>query len=546
MRLWYSILRYKNSIKDVRERSNMDILKKIQNYEKDKPESIALICGDQNITYRDLNKASDALALYMEEYCSNREPVAVYGHKSPLMLVTMLACVKSGRAYCPIDVSVPGSRVQIIISQLESDVILATEDMDCITENEINDSEGDDSRNISKNILSRENILNIIQAKVGSEDFDKKRKELKGVKAEDVFYIIFTSGSTGNPKGVQITTECLNNYLDWSRTLCSEISDEDDSVFLNQAPFSFDLSVMDLYTCLSFGGTLWTLDKDTQNDYGKLMDSLAKSNANVWVSTPSFADICLTEKAFDEKLMPKLNTFLFCGETLTNTTAGKLMKRFTTSKIINTYGPTESTVAITEVLVNEETLEKYSPLPVGKTKPGTEVEIWNENGEKVPDGEKGEIIILGNTVSVGYYRNEENTKKAFFTKNQMRGYRTGDKGYIKDGMLFYCGRIDLQVKLHGYRIELEDIESNIMKLEEISQAVVLPNMKDDKVRSLTAYVVYNGEIKDKNETVLMLKEKAKSYLPDYMIPKKFVFMEHIPMTNNGKADRKVLKAMSGK
>lgn len=500
----------------------MDILKKLMFFAKNTPNVVAIKAKDYSITYKELDEYSNRLANYiMTNYKDDKVPLVVYGHKSAYMIVCFIACAKSNRAYCPIDISVPDTRTKDIIEMVNPPVILALEPI-----------EGYD------NILGLDEIIQISHNNQPLND--TKTYNL----GEDVFYIIFTSGSTGKPKGVQITTDCLNNYLEWSVTLGSTYKDKVGKVFLNQAPFSFDLSVMDLYTCLACGGTLVTMDKNVQMDYKDLIDFLGKSSANIWVSTPSFADVCLSDKKFSDELLPNLEVFLFCGETLTNNTVKKLHQRFEKATVINTYGPTESTVAMTDVVVDQDMVENISPLPVGKVKPGTFVDIVNENGEIVPEGEKGEIIIIGNTVSCGYYKKPDLTEKAFFSCEKegqtYRAYRTGDAGYMQNGQLFYCGRIDLQIKLHGYRIEIEDIENNIVKLPEVSNVVVVPKMKDNKVRSLTAFVSGNRDKLDSKDAIEKVKEDLKSFVPDYMVPKKFIYIDKIPMTNNGKADRKYL------
>lgn len=349
------------------------------------------------------------------------------------------------------------------------------------------------------------------------------------------------------PKGVQITRACLENYLEWSVDLGTKRPQKEGKVFLNQAPFSFDLSVMDLYTCLACKGTLWTLDKETQNNFSSMMDSLKRSGASVWVSTPSFADICLSDALFEQGLMKQMELFLFCGETLTNVTAEKLQQRFKMAKIMNTYGPTESTVAVTGIEVTEELKKRENPLPVGYPKRNTIIEIRQPNGSVCAEGERGEIVILGDTVSAGYYRQPSLSDKAFFTENRqgavIRGYHTGDEGYLKEGNLYYTGRMDLQVKLHGYRIELEDIEANILKVEAVQQVVVVPRKSDGKIKSLAAFVIYGQREKSDFETSRKIKEKLKEFLPDYMIPKKFFYLDKIPMTINGKADRKYLEGL---
>lgn len=505
----------------------MNIIERIKYFAGVQPLALAMISGDEEIRYQELDSASDYLAAYLDVACGDDfSPIPVYGHKSVYMLICMLACVKSGRAYCPMDISTPDSRTQVILNELESPVVLATETL----------------QYESNRVINKEEIKDIIKGQ------QNKCMPDKWIKGDQVFYIIFTSGSTGKPKGVQITADCLNHYLDWSVDLGNAEDEKTAKVFLNQAPFSFDLSVMDLYTCLACGGTLWSLSKAVQSDYKLLMQSLNNSNAAIWVSTPSFAEICLSDKQFNEQLLPNLKVFLFCGETLANDTAGKLMQRFPQAVIVNTYGPTESTVAVTSVEIGRAWIETANPLPLGQAKDGTRIEIRDENDQKVEEGVKGEIIILGNTVSIGYYKSPELTQKSFFTEEhngeQVRGYRTGDQGYIENDLLYYCGRIDLQVKLHGYRMEMEDIENNLMNLNDIDRAVVLPNMKDGKAKSLSAYVVYKGKLKDQFEAALELKKDLKEFLPDYMIPKKIIFLEEFPVNNNGKIDRKLLGGLS--
>ncbi len=525
------------------------------------PDRTAVRNGAERMTYGELWAYSDALA---GEICrvrkndlqnTEKEPIAVYGHKSPWMLVCFLACVKSGHAYCPIDRSVPDNRTEMILNMLPSEIVLATEAMS--------------AQAGGKRMWDLEHIRDIVKTDMRKETAEKEDtadndsaagcrslREADWVSGDDTWYIIFTSGSTGTPKGVQISADCLNHYLEWSVGLGTDESRKQGQVFLNQAPFSFDLSVMDLYTCLACGGTLYCLDKAVQSDYRLLMQALGESKANVWVSTPSFAEICLSEKNFNQEWMQGLELFLFCGETLANRTVKKLQERFPKAVIVNTYGPTESTVAVTEVIVTPEMAEQIDPLPVGRVKPGTVIEIRDETGAVLPDGEKGEITILGNTVGKGYFRRSDLTEKAFFAETRkakesaealcgIRGYRTGDRGYLQDGMLFYCGRMDLQIKLHGYRIELEDIENNLRRLPGVEHAVVLPNQRDGKVKSLTAYVVENEHPAEEKAETEVLRNSLKQYLPDYMIPKKFVYLDVMPMTNNGKADRKKLGGNNG-
>jgi D-alanine--poly(phosphoribitol) ligase subunit 1 len=478
----------------------------------------AAVTGEScTLSYSQLDKYSDRLAVWLNEpersEAHSARPVAVYGHKNPFMLVCFIAAVKSGRAYCPLDVSMPESRVNDIISDLDPDIVFDL---------------SDDGITCKKTGI--EDIIRIVSDTSGRyENYDHSC----AVKGSDTFYIIFTSGSTGRPKGVKISADCLNNYLDWSVTLGSTINEKAGKMFLNQAPFSFDLSVMDTYTCLASGGTLALMEKTAQNDYAKMVKFFRNTPINIWVSTPSFADICMAEPSFSSELLPSLEIFIFCGEEFTTGTYERLRKRFPESRIINTYGPTESTVAVTGVEITDSiyksATEGNRKLPAGVPRKGTTVKI-----------EDGEIIIVGDTVSTGYFNDPEKTAEVFFEVSEgqgIRGYRTGDLGCIENGQLYCMGRKDFQIKLHGYRIEPGDIEQNLTALPEIRQAVVLPVEKDGRVKSLTAYVVAD------TDDVRSIKEKLRERLPKYMIPKKIVLLESMPVNSNGKADRKQLRSM---
>ncbi len=515
----------------------MDIIEEIKKYGKATPKKAAYIVDGRELTYGQLDSWSDALGDYIiKKYGKTGEPVAIYSHKSLYNLVCMLGCVKAGRGYCPIDMSVPKERVRSIIEKLGEGLTIALESLDGV--------KGD--------VIGVEKLMEIINSPAAGKTFEKP--DLSG--ADDTFYIIFTSGSTGEPKGVQISRGALNSFLGWSVKLA-----DSNGVYLNQAPFSFDLSVMDTFTSLASGGTIWALTKEVQGDYSRLMESLGKSGAEIWVSTPSFATMCLADKSFESSLLPNLKRFMFCGETLRVETCRKLRERFPKTEIVNTYGPTESTVAVTDVVITEEMLAEDGSLPVGRPKPKTLIQIAGEDGRLLPEGQEGEILILGDSVSKGYYKLKEQTERAFFEmkasdlekwpedEGVVRGYRTGDMGFLKDGMLHFSCRRDGQIKLHGYRMELSDIEHNLMKIPGVQEAVVLPNVRRGEIKSLTAFLAAGGETvlegEEERAETARIKEQLRAFLPDYMVPKKLVFMKSLPLTQNGKIDRKALKELMG-
>jgi D-alanine--poly(phosphoribitol) ligase subunit 1 len=314
-----------------------------------------------------------------------------------------------------------------------------------------------------------------------------------------------------------------------------------DEIFLNVVPYSFDVSLMDTYPALVTGGTVTSVSKAEVANPRQLYPLLAGSAVTTWVSTPSFAQMCLVEPTFGHAMLPRLKRFLFCGETLAPEIAAQLLDRFPDAEVWNTYGPTEATVATTSIRITRSIIERYSPLPIGYPMPGSRVVVMDEQGCELPPGERGEIVIAGPHVSPGYLNRPELNATAFFYLDGQRAYRTGDWGRSRDGMLFFEGRIDSQVKLHGYRIEPADVEANLRALEGVRDAVVLPVIRQGSVDSLAAFVILN-ERPPRTDLQLAsdLKVRLTDHLPAYMIPRRFSFLETFPMNTNGKADRRKL------
>lgn len=507
----------------------MNILEKIRRNAIEYGEHIALLNPNtipSQMTYRELYCKAHRLSKYINDNVNDKNPIVVVGHKNPYMIVSFLACVMSGHAYTPIDISMPKDRIEAIMEQTESSIVIVLDDdLDL------------DNNNILK-------ISKIAQICAGSNDIIAELPDTK-IKDNETYYIIFTSGSTGVPKGVEITSDDLDNFLVWAVNLGEEKAYGLRTRFLNQAPFSFDLSVMDLYTSLYCGATLCMMDKAVQNELQSIQPFIADNNITAIVSTPSFVDMCLIDKRFNEELLPNLESFFFCGETLHNKTAKKLLKRFPNAVIQNTYGPTESTVAVSSVRITQTIVDSYDPLPVGIAKEGTEF-IISEDNTYIDKGHiYGEVLITGNTLAKGYFKRTDLTKKAFVNKKLkgkvVRAYRTGDTGFIDGEQLFYGGRIDFQIKLNGYRIEIGDIENNLLKISGINQCVVLPVVKNGVNKSLTAFIVTTEVFDNEFEYTQNIKDILSVRLPKYMIPKKFIILTDMPVTNNGKIDRKALQ-----
>jgi D-alanine--poly(phosphoribitol) ligase subunit 1 len=310
---------------------------------------------------------------------------------------------------------------------------------------------------------------------------------------------------------------------------------------LNVVPYSFDVSLMDTYPALVTGGRVASVTKAEIANPRQLYELLAASELTTWVSTPSFAQMCLVEPGFNQGMLPALGRFLFCGETLAPEVASRLLDRFPAAELWNTYGPTEATVATTSIRITRAILSRYRALPLGYAMTGSRVLVMDGQRRELPSGERGEIVIAGPNVSPGYLNRPDLNETAFFHLDGQRAYRTGDWGRYLDGMLFFEGRMDNQIKLHGYRIELADVEVNLRALAEVRDAVVLPVLAQGTVDSLAAFVILNERpVRSDFKVACELKGQLSERLPAYMIPRRFSFLESFPMNANGKADRRKL------
>jgi D-alanine--poly(phosphoribitol) ligase subunit 1 len=478
----------------------VNLIEQIDHWALAAPKAIAHISGDRRLTYDELHRRSDALAAHLiKRFGNDRAPIAVLGHREPEMLIAFLGVVKSGRSYVPLDTVLPQQRIDKILAISRPALLLTAKDV----------------------------------AKLSSSAADAPAIR---VKRDDPFYILFTSGSTGEPKGVIITLGNLEHFVAWMLEEQKFILLGE--TFLNTAPFSFDLSVMDLYCSLATGGTLFSISRDLVANPKMLYRALGNSGATTWVSTPSFAQMCLVEEKFREAMLPRVRRFLFCGETLAAKTAARLRERFPRSEVWNMYGPTEATVATTSVRIDHSILEKYSALPLGRAMPRTDVFVVNGAGESLPANERGEIVIAGPNVSPGYLGRPDLTATVFFEHCDRRAYRTGDQGRFRDGLLFFEGRIDSQLKINGYRIELGDVEANLLALPTVRDAVVTPVIKNGAAQSLAAFVVLSSQREASHfELSQSLRQQLAERLPVYMLPRKFVFRDAFPLTANGKVDR---------
>lgn len=489
-----------------------DIIKAIDMVAIQTPSAVAYNYLGQTNTYAELKHFSDSLANYIDHLdLPAGSPIIVYGDQTFSMIAVFLGCVKSGHAYIPVDLHSPNDRLTMIQAIAQPQLVIAV-----------------------KPLPVKLLVANTIEAPQLQAIFRQANpyQLTHAVKDTDNFYIIFTSGTTGKPKGVQISHQNLLSFVNW---ILTDFGLPEKPTSLAQAPYSFDLSVMDLYPTLVMGGQLQVLPKAITDNFKTLFATLPSLSLNIWVSTPSLIDICLLEPNFKQAKYPQLSHFMFCGEELTHQTAAKLKQRFPAAKIFNTYGPTETTVAVTGIEITTAILNDYQRLPIGYAKADTTVKI----DPITPTKQSGELIISGPSVSKGYLNSSEKTKQAFSEK----GYRSGDLVTMTaSGLIFYRGRTDFQIKLNGYRIELEEVDHYLSQQKLIKQAVAVPKYNQQhKVTALLAYVVLQTATdRPAFEVTKILKQQLQREMMAYMIPQRFIYRSSLPLTINGKIDVKAM------
>jgi D-alanine--poly(phosphoribitol) ligase subunit 1 len=478
------------------------------------PDKLAVVGSDRDLSWAALREETGALAERIHKLgLPKGHPIIVRGHKQADMVVSMVACMLLDHPYIPLDLVVPEERVRRIIAITGAQLVI-----DC---------------------SERPLAYDVYMIAPGAPDVPGPIDPTKGVpyRSDDpIRYIIFTSGSTGEPKGVRITRQAAGAFLRW---MSADFGFGSDDVFINQAPFSFDLSVYELFTSLHIGGTLLLNDADTAKDSKLFLDRVVRYGGSVWVSTPTFAYLYLTEPAFTGEQVASVHSFLFCGEALPKMTAQRLLDRFPSARVLNTYGPTEATVATSLIDVTREVLAEYPDMPVGYAKRECTLRCTTPDGAEATKDAPGEIEIIGPHVSIGYLNNDQLNAEKFLAVDGQRAFRTGDYGWFQDGILFFNGRRDEQVKLNGFRIELGDITAQMLTVPGVADAIAVPLKAGETVKRIIGFV-RPGPGSDVALLRPLIEESLRKELPAYMVPADIAFVEAFPVNSSHKTDRKAL------
>jgi amino acid adenylation domain-containing protein len=467
------------------------------------PQGISLIYGEEKITYSYLNERANQLANFLRKNnVSEGSVVGLLADRSFEMIIGLIAIMKAGASYLPVDTTLPEDRILQMIEDSGTIMLLADENK---------------QKKFSKHIKTY--TLNNNEADKGKANLSLDQS------SSAIAYIIYTSGSTGKPKGVMITHRSVMNLIH-SQTKLHGVNESDK--ILQFSTIAFDASVEQIWLALLNGASLVLVNKDTLSDQHQFNEYITKQEVTHLDVTPSFLE------SLNLKEDSKLKRIIIGGEECKVSLAKKLIPRYT---VYNEYGPTETTVTaiVKKMEISDTTGIK---MPIGKPINNTKAYILGRRHELLPYGAAGELCIGGDGLAKGYLNDEGLTATKFinspFVPHQ-RIYCTGDKArWLPDGNIEFLGRLDEQVKIRGFRIELGEIETLLGKYELIKEVVVIAR-EDENEKQIIAYYVAESAIESSK-----LYEFLSGKLPDYMIPLHFVHLRSIPVNMNGKVNRSAL------
>jgi amino acid adenylation domain-containing protein len=474
------------------------------------PDAIALVSESESLTYRELNRRANRLGYRLRELGVRAEViVGIFAESSIETVVGVVATLKAGGAYLPIDPSYPVGRVAFVLEEAKPSVVLAQRDRIAL----LPPYDG-------QTIFLDEDVDPANEANLTS-----------GMQAENLAYVLYTSGSTGQPKGVMITHRGVTNRLLWVQESFNLTSSD---CMMLKAPLTFDVSVSELFWPLIAGARVVVARPGLQGDSRRLIDSICKNRVTTLEFVPAMLAVLLNDQEVGHCL--SLRRVISGGEALTFDLQERFFAALPHAELYNSYGPTETTIDVTFWKCEPGGYD-INP-PIGRPIANTKAYILDWATHLVPVGVVGELHIGGAQVASGYLARPELTAKAFVPNpfGEGRLYKTGDLArYREDGAIEFLGRIDQQVKLRGLRIEPGEIEAVLTRHPRVRDCVVVVREEEMEANQrLVAYIVANGVSPDE------LRRHAQQILPDYMVPSGLVFLDSLPVTAHGKLDRRAL------
>jgi amino acid adenylation domain-containing protein len=495
------------------------------------PDATAIVMGQERLSYGALEQRANRLArLLVESGVRPGDRVCLLQPKAPAAIISMLAALKAGAIYVPVDTSNPAARVTRIVTAADPRLLLASPE----------------ARELLA-ALERKVPVGAVGGPVdgavfgpGDEDGLSGEWAPVSVRPGDPAHLLFTSGSTGVPKGVVITHAMVSAFLDWALT---HFGHEPGERISGHPPLHFDLSTFDIYGTLSAGGELHLVPPDMLLP-AQLAAFIRDSELTQWFSVPSTFAYMARFDAIRHGDFPTLRRVIWCGEVLPAPVLAHWMERVPHPSYTNLYGPTETTIASTWYTVPGVPEDVTAPIPIGRPCGGEEILVLDEDLRDVGPGVTGELCIAGAGLSPGYWRDPERTSAAFVEQpgSGQRVYRTGDLGQRdEDGILHFLGRKDSQIKSRGYRIELGEIEAALTAIRGVAECAVVGAPSDgfEGTAICCAWAPRPGAELDQ----LQLRQALGRALPSYMLPTRWIALDELPKNVNGKIDRRLLREM---
>lgn len=441
-------------------------------------------------------------------------PVLIYGHKDRRFVVAYWACLLAGRACVPVEPDLPAARVVAIAALTGARLLLIAHPAMPAA--------------LAAALAAEGVALDTVRVDADPGG-DAVGWSPRAVPDEAVAYILFSSGTTGAPKGIQVSYANLADFVAWMHGLTAEYGPV--GCVSGNVRYCFDVSLFELWLAWINRAPISTWDHADLWNLGLRIERFAAHGLATWVSTPALAAQFLKHPRFDRAHLPQLRTMLFCGEVLSKTLVEELFRRFDGVRIVNTYGPTECTVAVTSVEITRAHLAAPAPLPIGAPRPGTTVSAVPAR----PGDARGELVIAGRAVGPGYLGAPER-QAALFAGGS---YRTGDWGHQgEDGLWYFEGRCDREVKVQGHRIDLNAVENTIRRSAGVVDAVVAVDGEAPQVRGLRAFVVGPRSPED----LSAVAASVAALLPPHCVPRVWYGHDRFTVNVNGKMDRSALQA----
>jgi amino acid adenylation domain-containing protein len=510
-----------------------------------RPEAIALVYKGERLSYGGLETAANRLAwLLREAGCRRGDRVALLMPKTPLAIIAMLGALKADASYVPLDPAGPEARLARMLEVSDCSCILAAGPVAPMLREAL-----------AVAALRERPAIGWLDEAVPPEVELSPAFTVRDLAAcpaappacantdADLAHILFTSGSTGAPKGVMITHRSAVHFIRWAATYFGFAREDRNS---QHAPLHFDLSTLDIFGTLRAGAELHLVPTELNLLPHKLAQFMREARLTQWFSVPSALNLMAKFDAVAYDDFGTLRRVLWCGETLPTPTLIHWMRRLPHVRFTNLYGPTETTVASSYYTVPRCPADPREPIPIGSACDGEELLILNEELRPVAAGRTGELYIRGVGVSPGYWRDPEKTRSAFVpypgaTDPEDRIYRTGDLARRgTDGLVYFLGRADMQIKSRGYRIELGEIEAALHSLPSLreSAVVAIPSGGFEGWLICCAYV----PAPDCDVYPASLREALKRLIPGYMLPARWMHYGVLPRNGNGKVNRPHLKS----